>query len=189
MSKKSRYWAFVVYPESAPEDWMQILQLSGLRAAVSPLHDKDLNPDEQEKKPHWHVIACWEGPTTFSAAKAITDKLSAPIPVPLNSVRGYYRYFTHKDNPEKFQYEEADIIHLGGFDPSDYIDWTRAEVDAMKRRIIQMVRDGNMTEYADLLEILADSEAFDLLSVAMNNTVLFRGYLQSRAGRKSREDS
>lgn len=181
--KKSRYWAFVLYPESAPPDWKQILQQTGLRFAVSPLHDKDFNADEHEKKPHWHVIACWDGPTTFAAVKAITDKLSAPGPQALNSVKGYYRYLTHKDNPEKYQYDEMEIQHLGGFDPADYIEWTRSELEAFKRQIIRIIRDADLFEYADLLEMLADSDSIDLLSVAMNNTVLFRGYLQSRAGR------
>lgn len=185
MVKKSRYWAFIAYPDSAPTDWREQLQLSGLRCAVSPLHDKDNNPDEYEKKAHWHVIACWDGPTTYAAAKAWTDKLSASNPQALNSVRGYYRYFTHKDNPEKHQYNEADIQHLGGFDPADYIEWTRSELEAYKREIMQFVRDADLYEYADLLEILADSDRFDLLSVAMNNTMLFRGYLQSRAHRGS----
>lgn len=181
--KKSRYWAFVVYPDSAPGDWQEQLQLTGLRCAISPMHDRDKDPDGTEKKAHWHVIACWDGPTTQSAATAITDRLNAPRPLALNSVRGYYRYLTHKDNPDKFQYEDAEIQHLGGFNPSDYIDWTRSEQEAFKREIMQIIRDAELYEYADLLELLSDSGAYDLLSVAMNHTILFRGYLQSRAHR------
>ena len=41
---KKRYWAFVLYPESAPENWKEILQQTGLSCCVSPLHDKDINP-------------------------------------------------------------------------------------------------------------------------------------------------
>ena len=42
---KKRYWAFVLYPESAPSDWKDILQSTGLVCAISPYHDKDINPD------------------------------------------------------------------------------------------------------------------------------------------------
>jgi hypothetical protein len=180
---KKRHWAFVVYPESAPTDWIEILKLSGLRCAVSPLHDKDLNPDEHEKKAHWHVIACWDGPTTMSVAKSLAERCNAPQPIPLESVKGYYRYFTHKDNPEKYQYDEREIQYLGGFNIADYIELTKSETEAFKRTVMRIIRDADLFEYADLLDMLEDSEAFDLLSVAMNNTLLFRGYLQSRKHR------
>ncbi len=175
----------MVYPESAPDNWIEQLQLTGLKSAVSPLHDNDLEADgSTKKKQHWHVIACWDGPTTYMAAKTLTDKLQATIPINLNSVTGYYRYLTHKDNPEKHQYEDADIRHLGGFDPAEYIEFTRSELEAFKRKVMQIIRESDLYEYADLLEMLADSDALDLLSCAMNNTILFRGYLQSRAFRR-----
>jgi len=170
----------VAYPESAPADWLDRLQLSGTRCAISPLHDRDLDPTGEPKKPHWHVIACWDGPTTYNAAKALADRCGATVPVALSSVRGYYRYLTHADNPEKAQYDSSGIRHLGGFDPADYIELTRSELEKLKRQVMQIIRDADLCEYADLLEMLADSEAFDLLTVAMGHTMLFRGYLQSR---------
>ena len=51
---KKRNWAFVVYPESAPEDWIEQLQKTGLQCAVSPLHDKDTDPTGEPKKAHYH---------------------------------------------------------------------------------------------------------------------------------------
>lgn len=183
--QKKRQWAFVVYPDSAPSGWVDHLKQTGLKCAISPLHDKDVDPDEREKKPHWHVIVCWDGPTTYKVAEALTKRFNAPVPQALESVRGYYRYFTHKDNPEKYQYDESEIQHIGGFDPNDYIELTRSELEGYKRKVLQLIRDADLYEYADLLEMLADSEAFDLLSIAMNHTILFRGYLQSRSGRRS----
>ena len=47
---KKRNWTFVLYPESAPSDWIEQLKLSGLMCAVSPLHDKDVNPTGEPKK-------------------------------------------------------------------------------------------------------------------------------------------
>jgi len=182
MSKvsKNRYWAAVVYPESAPENWVEIVRLQGLRAAISPLHDKDQNADEHEKKAHWHVILCWDSPTTANAAKSVTDKLNAPVPQGLTSVKGYYRYLTHMDNPEKYQYDPADIQHIGGFDPADYIEWSRSEIEAMKRKIAQMVRDANLTEYHEVYYMLLDSEANDLLTTFSSNTIHFNALLTSR---------
>ena len=43
---KKRYWCFIGYPESLPPNWIEVLTLTGLQVAISPLHDKDLDP-------HW----------------------------------------------------------------------------------------------------------------------------------------
>ena len=47
---KKRNWAFVVYPESAPSDWIEQLQQRGVVGAISPLHDKDLNATENLRR-------------------------------------------------------------------------------------------------------------------------------------------
>lgn len=38
---KARYFAFLIYPESAPEDWIERLEKIGQPMAISPIHDKD----------------------------------------------------------------------------------------------------------------------------------------------------
>ena len=53
---RSRNWATVVYPESTPSDWQQVLADTHAYAMVSPLHDRDQNPDGTPKKAHWHVL-------------------------------------------------------------------------------------------------------------------------------------
>lgn len=50
INNEKRYWAFVLYPESAPENWKDILQETGLSCCVSPLHDKDTNPTGEAKR-------------------------------------------------------------------------------------------------------------------------------------------
>lgn len=52
-----RNWSWIVYPESAPENWRQLLDETGEKWIESPLHDKDINETTDEiKKPHWHII-------------------------------------------------------------------------------------------------------------------------------------
>lgn len=118
---KKRNWAFVLYPESAPADWREQLQKTGLQCAISPLHDKDMNPDNTPKKPHYHVILTYSGPTSYNVVKALTDGFNQPIPQALEQVRGYYRYLTHKDNPEKAQYDEREIKTINGFNIADFL--------------------------------------------------------------------
>ena len=86
----------LLYILNLPSDWIEQLQLSGAQFAISPLHDKDLNATGEPKKAHWHVIVVYGSPTTESNVKSLTERLNAPKPIPLEQVRGYYRYLTHK---------------------------------------------------------------------------------------------
>jgi len=177
---KKRYWAFVLYPESAPENWREILQQTGLSICVSPLHDKDIDPTGQPKKSHYHIILCYSGPTTFKSVKNITDSLNCPIPIALEQVRGYFRYLTHRDNPEKYQYNEKDISIINDFDIDNYNDLSVSQINSIKKDIQQLIRDNDITEYADLLDILLDKDLFSYLDVAQNHTILFNTYITSR---------
>lgn len=182
---KKRHWAFVLYPESAPEDWRDQLQSTGLLVAISPLHDKDIDPDGEFKKPHYHVILCFSGPTTYNVVKSITDGLHQPIPQALEQVRGYYRYFTHKDNPEKYQYSEYDITTLNGFNIADFCELTRSEILQIKRQIQHLIRDLDIVEYSTLIDYLDDNELITEYDVACNNTLFFDKYISSRRFKKS----
>lgn len=179
---KKRNWAFVLYPESAPADWVEQLKKGGLKCAISPLHDRDVNPDKTPKKAHYHVIVCYEGPTTYNNVKRLTDSLHQPIPQPLEQVRGYYRYLTHEDNPEKFQYSKADIQTINGFDIREYVELTRSDVIRLKKEVMRFIRDNDITEYAVLMNILQDGgeATADMFEVASNHTLFYRAYLTSR---------
>ena len=179
MNKKKRNWAFVLYPESAPVDWKDQLQQSGIQACISPLHDKDTNPTGESKKAHYHIILVYDGPTTYNNVKSLTDSLNCPIPQPLEQVRGYYRYLTHKDNPEKYQYDEKLIDTINGFDVLSLCELTKSEVISIKKEIQQIIRSLEFTEYAQLMDYLLDNQLNNFYEVACNNTVFFDRYLGS----------
>lgn len=184
---KKRNWAMVLYPESAPEDWKEQLQKTGLQCAISPLHDRDVNPTGEPKKAHYHVIMCYSGPTAYNVVKRLTDSLNQPIPQPLEQVRGYYRYLTHEDNPEKAQYSKSDIQTLNGFDIREFVELTRSEIAKAKREALQLVRDNGITEYSELVDILMDGgeATADMFDVVSNNTLFFKAYLTSQWRRQS----
>ena len=186
---KKRNWGFVLYPESAPEDWKERLQATGLPIAISPLHDRDLDPTGEPKKAHYHIILCYQGPTSYNVVKAITDGLGQPIPQPLESVRGYYRYLTHKDNPDKAQYSDKDIQHLNGFNLLDFAELTRSEVFQMKRTILSIIRELQLTEYSDLIFYLEDAGLYGEMEVATNHTIFFDAVLRSCRYKKTKMDA
>lgn len=180
MSKyiKARTWGMVVYPESAPENWITLLEETFIQFAVSPLHDKDHNPDGEIKKAHWHVILVWDGPVTQNAAKKIAEMINAPQPVKIESVRGAYRYFTHMDNPDKFQYEDKDIQVFNGFDISSYVAITKEEKYEAIAKIIELIKSEGITEYLELVSTLM-IEDYTLYKVACDNTILVNALVRS----------
>lgn len=184
---KKRNWGMVLYPDSAPENWRDILRETGLPIAISPLHDKDIDPTGEPKKAHHHILLCYSGPTTFNVVKALTDKLNQPIPQYIEAIKGNYRYFSHKDNPDKAQYSEDDIEHLNGFNISDFAELTRGEVFQVKRSIIAIIREQQFTEYSDLIFYLEDSGLYGEMEVATNHTIFFDAIL--RSCRHSRDKS
>lgn len=184
---KKRYWAFVLYPESAPENWKDILQQTGLSCCVSPLHDKDINPTGEVKKAHYHIILCYSGPTTEKCVKAITDKLNQPKPIALEQVRGYFRYLTHKDNPEKYQYNENEIITINDFDIDNYNDLSVSQIKSIMIDLQKIIRDNEIIEYCDLLDYLLDNDLLSYLDVAQNHTILFNTYITSLRNKKRYE--
>lgn len=184
---KKRNWGAVIYPESAPKDWIEILTLKGLSFAVSPLHDKDINPTGEEKKAHYHIIMCFPGPTTDKTVNDIIVKeLGQPIAIPLESVRGYYRYFTHKDNPEKYQYNSNDIQLFNAFDVTDIMN--NFEVFQSLREIQTLIIENEILEYCDLLDFLMMHDKPELWNVASSHTLLLNTYITSKRHKLKKEE-
>ena len=46
----ARGWDIIIYPESAPTNWLELLEETRMEIAISPLHDKDINPTTNEVK-------------------------------------------------------------------------------------------------------------------------------------------
>lgn len=177
---KKRYWAMILYPESAPDNWRQILQEKGVVCAVSPLHDKDINPTGEAKKVHYHIILCYDGPTTYKSVLSLTEELNQPIPQPLEQLRGYYRYLIHKDNPDKYQYDESLITTINGFDVSNYLDLTNNQIVAILKQLTVFIEDNNITEYADLIKLLRENEFYSqFLELAINKTFFLNTFITS----------
>lgn len=177
---RRRNWAFVAYPESLPGDWQEILKQTGLPVAISPLHDKDKNADGTVKKPHYHIILAYSGPTSFSVVKKITDKLNAPAPISLEAIKGYYRYFTHKDNPEKHQYAEKDIKTLNNFAILDFVEIKKSEVIKIKKDLQILILKECFVEYADFMDFVLTELTDAEYDVASSHTYFFDKYICSR---------
>lgn len=185
MSKKvnkSANWVFELYPESMDPDSFKIIQEKiQVPMAISPLHDKDVNPDGTPKKAHYHVLVMYDGPTTYNNIKTnITDVLKGTNPFPCLSVRGSYRYHLHLDNPEKYQYDDRDRTLLCGFDVNKVNSLTQTEIFKLLKEIQKFIIENHVLEYSELLDILLDNELFNMWDVASTHTLLLKSYIDSR---------
>lgn len=122
---RARSFATVVYPESAPVNWLDILKDYHISTFVSPLHDKDVNPGGELKKAHYHVMIMFEGKKSERQVKSIFDSIGGVGCEIVKSIRGYARYLCHMDNPEKFQYSQSDVISVS----ADYTGTVGLAVD------------------------------------------------------------
>lgn len=161
-------WVFIVYPDSAPKDWVEKLDNLHIRVVISPLHDRDINPDGTPKKPHWHVILIFDGKKSFAQMEIIQKMLNSARPEPCASVNGMTRYTIHIDNPEKAQYNKADIRTLGGADIEKAFQRT---VDKYLhiRDMIQFIKDNNITEYIDFMDYCATQRFDDWFTLLCDN--------------------
>jgi hypothetical protein len=156
---RTRNFATVVYPESAPENWKDILSQQFIPAFISPLHDKDLNPTGESKKSHYHVMLMFEGVKSKEQAESVFSSIGGVGCEVVQSIRGYARYLCHLDNPEKHRYSESDVCSLSG---ADY------------RATIGLASD----KYKALGEMQDFCEQYNVMSF----------YLLSQYARKNRQD-
>ena len=168
---RARVWTIVVYPESAPENWREIIDEEHIAWVEGPLHDKDTNADGTKKKPHWHIVLTFEGKKSYEQIKAIADKLHAPIPQKVESIRGIIRYLIHLDNPEKYQYPKSEIVNHGCDDLDKYFRTASTEREIMKELTEYVFNDG-ITSYLDLI-MYATNQGDDWFDVASQHTIYF----------------
>lgn len=184
-----RNWAFVMYPESMPEDWYDRLQATGLPFAISPLHDKDLDATGEEKKPHYHVICYYENRTSFNQVKAnVCDLVNGTIPIKLESMSGMYRYHLHLDNPDKFQYDDRDRTFINGFEVGKVNALTTTQISTILRALQTVIIDYSFTEYSDLMDYLLDNDYMEMWDVARMHTLFLATYIKSRRFKTKAEE-
>ena len=157
---RARNWTFLIYEDSAPENWRQILDDNHMQWIESPWHDKDINADGSPKKKHKHIALSFDGKKSFEQIKAITDSVHSPIPQRCQDLKGLVRYMSHLDNPEKAQYDVGGIIGHGGADVANLLRPTSSQRLSCIRDMMSYVKEHDVTEFQDLCDYAA-AEHYD----------------------------
>lgn len=205
--EKARYFTFLLYPESIPNDWELKLETLGVPIAVSPLHDKDKSNVEGQKykKPHYHVIYIAKNPVTADSVRKkikllLGEKSLAMVQVVLN-VENTYLYLTHESKDaiakKKHVYDKADIKLINNFDIDRYVTLDVEEKAELFNVIVSLVRAYTLQNIFDLYDFIDENgEAYGLTINLVNEVIsgktgfmklLFDGaYQRSKRGGKTR---
>ncbi len=183
--KPTRNWTFMVYPESAPEEWRNIIDGYHIEWVHSPLHSKDLNATQEEKKEHWHIVIHFDTDKSYAQVKEISDKCNSPRPERVYSMRAMARYLCHLDNPEKHQYPTSEIQSFGGFDIENLLRPGASERNAIITQMIRYIKSAEIIELDDLVEYADANDFDDWLNVLYNSGErIISAYIRSKRHRK-----
>lgn len=184
---RTRNFASVVYPDSAPADWLSILSSYNVECFVSPLHDQDYNPDGELKKPHYHVLVMFPGKKSESQVNEFFSSFGAVGREDVVSVRGYARYLCHLDNPEKHKYPPSEVLSLGG---ADYLEIITLAIDRLSAitEMMAFCREEHIIAFADLCDYAA-LHKYDWFRVLCNSgAVIMKEYIKSNKWRIDQEN-
>lgn len=178
-SGRTRNFATIVYPESCPENWKEILTEECIPAFISPLHNNDINADGEKKKEHYHVIIMFDSVKTDEQAKAIFEKIGGVGCQKINVVRGYARYLCHLDNPEKAQYKIEDVTSLCGADYQEVISLASDKYKIIDE-MIDFCEKYDITSFYLLSKYAFKNNEQWKKALADNCSVFMREYLKSK---------
>lgn len=177
---RSRVFASVIYPESAPTDWRERLTQWHVAAVVSPLHDKDVNPDGAIKKPHHHVLLLFDGKKSVEQLKPLLDSIGAVGKENIISTRGYARYLCHLDNPEKAQYSTADVTCYGGAEYQVLINSPSDDLKALIS-VFEFVRKNQIRSLSHLIDYCIKYNTEWLMMITRDKAYIIDKYIKSAA--------
>lgn len=181
---KARYFTFLLYPESIPEDWESKLELLGVPIAISPLHDKDLSGVEGQKykKAHYHVIYVAKNPVTAESVRlkikrSLGEKSVAKVQVVVQSMENIYLYLTHESKDaiakNKVKYSKKDIRLLSNFDIDRYITLDVEDKDDMLNDVCDMIDEHSLANIRELRRFVkVRGSEYNLPSMKIINAVL-----------------
>lgn len=162
--EKSRYFTFILYPESIPEDWELKLELIGVPMAISPLHDKDKSKSGGYKKPHYHVIYVAKNPVTadsvrWKVKKILGDKSLAMVQIVVRGMESMYLYLTHESKDavakKKHVYSKTDIKLLNNFDIDRYMTMDEFEKKELRHTLIEIIKEHHIINIVELSDFIS----------------------------------
>lgn len=177
----------MVYPESAPENWREILADLHIPALVSPLHNRDLDAKGEFKKTHYHVMLLYDGMKTQAQATEAFRKIGGVGAEMIASVRAYARYLIHADNPDKAQYDAKEVSAYSGANYLDLISLPADKYTAIAE-MIDFAEENGVLSFAELV-LYARKNRKDWFRILCDSgSVMLIQYMKSRYWQINKKD-
>lgn len=188
--QRTRNWTVIFYPEDLPENWTSIINDLHFKWIQSPLHNNDLNADGQPKKPHYHTMFMFdviksEEQITLMLKEIFGESKTGSIigvaaPQKVTDRCALVRYMAHLDNPDKAQYNVAEIVGHNGADPAEILRYSVTETREMIIAMEEYIEEHGIIELADFSAAIRYErpEWHILLSTKM--TMYFNAFIRSQ---------
>lgn len=177
--KVRKIWWGYLYEDSAPADFMNRMRESGMEG-LAMKHDRDLTAAGEVKEPHWHVVVRFAHAVRLAEAKEVLTSFgvkSASVQY-RDSWTAVARYLCHLDDPDKAQYNPAEVVEFGG---ADYLAAINRTAD--KYRIVNEMRtwakENNVYSFRVLMDYAADENLEWFMALCDNSAIIMREYLKS----------
>lgn len=182
---RTRNWTIVIYPDSAPSTWRDILDEMHIEWIESPLHDSDINANGEKKKAHWHILLMFGGVKSYEQVMELCQDLNCPRPERCHNAKAMVRYMAHLDNPDKAQYNISDIVPHGGVDIAEMLRPNASERYTLIREMIGFIRDNEIIEFQDVMDYAAEMRPDDWFPLLCDNSAfVVNQYVTSQRHRK-----
>ncbi|EKB7622839.1 TPA: replication protein [Enterococcus faecalis] len=185
--RRSNKWAFLIYKESAPDNYLEILNGLHVPFVLSPWHDKDIYSGTGElKKSHKHGAFYFDSLKSYTqVSELVSDKLNGPAHVEVvMSPKGMFDYFTHAENPSKTPYDVENIESGAGFELDKFL--LEQNTDNFMNDVIDIIEENNFMEFENLVRYARDNN-YLLLGLIVERTYFFAKYLDSRRYSKGKK--
>jgi hypothetical protein len=180
--ERTRIWTIIVYEDSAPDDWREIIRAEHCKAWVSPYHDSDISADGSPKKPHWHVVLAYAGKKSINQIQAVSDKLSGVKVLweqcAVADLRGMVRYLVHFDDANKHQYRMDEIECYGGADKLEFFQGAD-DVDECVGQMLDWLDEQGVTSFSMLARYARANRPDWFRVLSSKRTVFIAQYCKS----------
>lgn len=143
----------ITISDNVAEHWEELLRIvkANYQNYYYIYHDRDIDENGNLKQKHIHIVALDRGGTSF---KAHCARFESVIPsqfiCKVKSPRAMVRYLTHKDSPDKFQYDDKDVVTNS---KEKYAQYVRNEIDNLSLYENYMLLKNGKISVSEFLEM------------------------------------
>lgn len=111
-NERVRNYSLVTYHniETVKKTLEYLVSVGRVRHWAFITHDKDKDSENKIKESHIHILLQLNNAMTLSAVRSLFPTGANTLAQPMLDKTDCFNYLTHKDKPDKYQYDECEIL-------------------------------------------------------------------------------